>query len=220
MKETTDLSAVREARKNKQHRTPLVLPEQAPPWTGDLDAHALKGIAKGEALFAALQNRARQVGHTILDMCRHLGFSYPYYNQLRSGRRNLSGASEDFTRACASYLGVPRLTVLALADIVCPQDMYTEQDAITVHLPHAFEHVCADPHWAHLATAKVRDSHSEAQYLIVRLYEQMSGLQLLPPAIDIDQLAKGMATLQAIRTNLGQETAVGIQRAPEATNPL
>ncbi len=100
------------------------------------------------------------------------------------------------------YLSVPRLTILALADIVSPEDMYEAQDAITVHLPRAFEHVCAAPYWAHLATVKVRDSHSEAQYLIVRLYEQMSGLQLLPRVIAPQQLAESMVILQDIRANV------------------
>lgn len=204
MKEPINLSAVRETKKKRQQRTPPALPEQAPAWTGDLDAQALKGDVKGEPLFAALQNRARQLGHTLQDMCRYLDFSYAYYSQLRSGRRNLSGAADDFTLASARYLGVPRLTILALADIVSPEDMYETRDAITVYLPLAFEQVCADPYWAHLATAKVRNSHSEAQYLIVRLYEQMSGLQLLTRVIAPQQLAESMAALEGVRANLNK----------------
>lgn len=157
-------------------------------------------------MFAALQNRARQLGHTLQDMCRYLGFSYPYYSQLRSGRRNLSGSADDFTRACARYLGVPRLTVLALAEIISSEDMYESRDAIIAHLPRAFEHVCMDPYWAHLITADVRNSHPKAQYLVVRLYEQMSGLQLLPRIISPQQLAEGMVSLQDIRANLNQST--------------
>src|SRR3546814_4689965 len=85
MKEkTTDLSAAREAKKNQQQRATPALPTQAPNWTGDLDAQVLKGEVKGEPLFAALQNRARQLGHSLQDMCSRLGFSYPYYSQLRS----------------------------------------------------------------------------------------------------------------------------------------
>lgn len=203
MKETIDLSAVRKA-KTKQSYPPPEVPIDAAAWMGDLDVQVLKGEVKGEPLFAALQNRARQLGQTLQEMCRCLDFSYPYYSQLRSGRRSLSGASDDFTHACARYLGVPRLTILALADIVSPQDMYESQETVTVHLPRAFEHVCTDPYWAHLVTASVRNSSSETQFLIVRLYEQMSGLQLLPPVIATDKLAESMATLQDIRANLGR----------------
>lgn len=209
MTKTTDISAVRKAKKSKPQQTPPSLSSQAPAWAGDLDVHALKGHVKGEPLFAALQNRARQLGHTLQDMCGYLGFSYPYYSQLRSGRRSLSGAADDFTLACACYLAVPRLTVLALADIISPQDMYESRDAVTVHLPRAFEQVCTDPYWAHLATENVRSSHSEAHYLIVRLYEQMSGLQLLPRAIAPQQLAESMAILQDIRANV-QAAAVRV----------
>src|SRR3546814_359844 len=141
-------------------------------------------------------------------MCSRFGFSYPYYSQLRSGRRNVSGTADEFTLACAQYLGIPRLTVLALADLITPQDMYDSRDAITIHLPRAFEHVCTDPNWAHLATRNVRDSHPETQYLIVRLYEQMSGMQLLPQAVAPQQLAESMAILQGIRENLNKPTTV------------
>lgn len=83
-------------------------------WDGQLDADVLKRGVKGADLYAALQNRARQLGHTLQEMCEFMGFSYPYYAQLRSGRRSLNVSQEEFTAACARYLGVPRLTVLML----------------------------------------------------------------------------------------------------------
>ncbi len=196
---TTDLSAVRAARKSKHQRTHPTLPDDVPAWTGDLDVQTLKDEVRGEPLFAALQNRARQLGHTLQEMCRYLNFSYPYYSQLRSGRRNLSRGADDFTRACARYLGVPRLTVLALADIVSPEDMYEAQDAITAHLPRAFEYVCTDPDWAHLTTGSVPESSSDTQYLIVRLYEAAFDVRLLPERIEPQKLAESMAALQALR---------------------
>lgn len=202
MKDTIDLSAARTAKQTKQQSAAPTTHENAPAWTGELDVHILKGDVKGEPLFAALQNRARQLGHTLGDMCACLSFSYPYYSQLRSGRRTLSGASEEFTAASAKYLGIPRLTVLALADLVRPEDLYESQNAIETHLPRAFEYVCEDPHWAHLAIGDVRTAGPRTQYLIVRLYEQMAGLQFLPPAIVPEQLAQGMAALQDIRAGL------------------
>ncbi|MGE4125690.1 MAG: helix-turn-helix domain-containing protein [Pusillimonas sp.] len=196
---TRDLSAVRAARKSKHQRTHPTLPDDVPAWKGDLDIQAIKGEVKGEPLFAALQNRARQLGHTLQDMCRYLDFSYPYYSQLRSGRRNLSGGADEFTRACARYLGVPRLTVLALADIVSPEDMYESENAITAHLSRAFEHVCTDPDCAHLATESVRQSPPDTQYLLVRLYEAAFDVRLLPERIEPQKLAESMAALQALR---------------------
>ena len=207
MKEPIDLSVAREAKTQQTHPSPDG-PIDAVPWSGDLEAQVLKGEVKGEPLFAALQNRARQLGQTLQEMCRCLDFSYPYYSQLRSGRRSLSGASDDFTHACARYLGVPRLTILALADIVSPQDMVQSQEAVITHLPRAFEHVCTDPYWAHLATASVRHGSFETQYLIVRLYEQMTGLQLLPPTIAPERLAESMAVLQSTRANLHTAASV------------
>lgn len=201
MTETRDLSEARETKKNRAQQTRPALSVQAPAWTGDLDAQLLKNQVKGEPLFAALQNRARQLGHSLQDMCRCLDFSYPYYSQLRSGRRSLSGAADDFTRACARYLGVPRLTVLALANIISPEDLYESHDAISCHLPRAFEHVCTDPHWAHLATQTVRASPFETQYLIVRLYEQTTGLRLLPETVSFQELANGMSVLMEMRDN-------------------
>ncbi|WP_442596626.1 hypothetical protein ACSBPU_06725 [Parapusillimonas sp. JC17] len=122
-----------------------------------------------------------------------------YYSQLRSGRRNLSRGADDFTRACARYLGVPRLTVLALADIVSPEDMYEAQDAITAHLPRAFEYVCTDPDWAHLTTGSVPESSPATQYLIVRLYEAALAVRLLPERVEPQKLAESMITLQLLR---------------------
>jgi len=171
-------------------------------WDGQLDANVLKGDIKGAALYAALQNRARQLGHTLQEMCEFMGFSYPYYAQLRSGRRSLNGSQEEFTAACARYLGVPRLTVLMLAEVVTPEDMYIKPHDIVRKLPDAFEQVCSDPDWAPLATPAVKVCEPSTQFFIVRLYEQLTQTPLLPDRVEPVELTQAFLELRKIREGL------------------
>lgn len=171
-------------------------------WNGNLDVKLLRGKVKGEPLFAALQNRARQLGHTLQEMCKILDFSYPYYAQMRSGLRAVSGANEQFTAACALYLGVPRLTVLALADVVTPGDFYVKPNDLLNSLPAAFEFISSDPEWSHLFTAEVRAAEPSTQYVLVRFYEKMTSKRLLPEAIEPELLAGGIKKLWDIREGL------------------
>lgn len=171
-------------------------------WDGHLDANVLNGGVKGAALYAALQNRAGQLGHTLQEMCEFMGFSYPYYAQLRSGRRSLNGSQEELTAACARYLGVPRLTVLMLAEVVTPEDMYIKPHDIVRKLPGAFEQVCSDPDWAPLATPEVKVCEPSTQFLIVRLYEQLTQTPLLPDRVEPVELTQAFLELRKIREGL------------------
>lgn len=115
--------------------------EQAPAWNGELDKQVLVEYpSEATALFAALSNRARQLGHSLQDMCKVLDFSYPYFSQLRSGRRQLNMTSP-FTQVCASYLGVPRLTVLSLAKVITIEDQQEKPQEMVSSLPKAFDYV-------------------------------------------------------------------------------
>lgn len=171
-------------------------------WDGNLDVKLLRGKVKGEPLFAALQNRARQLGHSLQEMCKILDFSYPYYSQMRSGLRAVSGANEQFTAACALYLGVPRLTVLALADILTPSDFYVTPNELVTRLPAAFEFISSDPEWSYLFTADVRAAEPATQYVMVRFYERMTSKRLLPEAIEPELVAEGIKKLWDIREGL------------------
>lgn len=172
--------------------------EQAPAWNGELDKQVLVEYpSEAAALFAALSNRARQLGHSLQDMCKVLDFSYPYFSQLRSGRRQLNMTSP-FTQACASYLGVPRLTVLSLAKVITIEDLQEKPQEMVSSLPKAFDYVAQDPTWMSLMTEEVRIAHLDVRYLSVRLYEQLNQVQLLPEDIELEKLAEGMQKLNQL----------------------
>lgn len=190
---------------SESHKSPL-LPEKTAQlksatilkWTGKLNVSELKNAKTESApLFAALFNRCYQLGHSINEMCDALGFSYPYFSQLRSGRRTLK-VDMSFTKSCANYLGVPRLTVLALARLITLEDLLEEPDELVVALPRAIEYISQDDKWGYLITESVRCTSIESQYLIVRLYEQHSGVALLPKEIDPIRLAESIQELERI----------------------
>src|SRR5690606_29456789 len=101
---------------------------------------------------------------------------------------------------------IPRLTVLALADIVTPEDLYEDRNALVIHLPRAFEYVCTDPEWAQFVDSEVSESSPRTQYLIVRLYEKATGKRLLPEAVAPELLAESMRRLRELKEELSRST--------------
>lgn len=164
-------------------------------WDGSLDSKELLAQkTKSAPLFAALLNRARQLGHPLGDLCCRLDITYPYFIQLRDGRRQLTLESE-FLKVSRAYLGIPRLTVLVLAGLIVESDFEVEPNEVLSTLPRAFNFLSEDPKWGHLMDAKVFEVPYEVRYLIVRLYEEATGNRILPEKIEAGLLGQALKEL-------------------------
>lgn len=164
-------------------------------WDGSLDMKELLAQkTKAAPLFAALLNRARQLKHPLEDLCCRLDITYPYFLQLRDGRRQLALESE-FLKISRAYLGIPRLTVLALAGLIVESDFEVEPNEVLSSLPRAFSFLSEDPKWGHLMDPKVFETPYEVRYLIVRLYEDATGNRILPEKIDAGLLGEALKEL-------------------------
>jgi len=167
------------------------------PWNGNLDERELN--RPGGLLLAALIRCANDRRQQLNDMARELGVTYGYINQLRNGQRHTNQISDYFALACARYLCVPRLTVLMLSGRLTPEDAFESEDLVANELPRAMSYLCDDPEWGPLVPPDVRNGSYQAQFLVVRLYEQTTGKRLLPERLDIQTLSKDIKKLMKLQ---------------------
>lgn len=171
--------------------------KRAEPWDGSLADHEL--AMPGGLLLGALSSCASDRGHQFNQMAAELGVTYGYIAQLRNGTREVSQISDDFARACANYLMVPRMTVLMLAGRITPEDFFESHEAMVSEVTRAFEYVCADPKWGPLITAEVRLGNVNSHFGVVRLYEGATGKTLMPRALKAETLAEEVSKLRDIQ---------------------
>lgn len=177
------------------------------PWNGAFADSEL--TMPGGLLLAALTACANSRGHHFTKMASELGVTYGYIAQLRNGTRLVPQISDDFAMACASYLMVPRLTVLMLAGRIVPADFFESNEVMVSEVRRAFEYVCSDPKWGPLVTAEMRLANVESHFGLVRLYEGATGKVLMPRALNETVLAREVAAFQDVQQKLKAEVAAG-----------
>ncbi|MCC5611583.1 hypothetical protein LC612_33795, partial [Nostoc sp. CHAB 5834] len=124
-----------------------------------------------------------------------LNVTYGYINQLRNGLRDVKLISDDFTRSCAAYLNVPRMTVLVLSGRVTASDFFQSNEQMGSELSRAMAFITEDPAWGPLITAELRQSSNESKYALVRLYEKANGKVLMSNCLDPQQLLADMQSV-------------------------
>lgn len=164
----------RKAKLRRQGRPPF----KRPPWSGGLDQEEL--ARPGGILLAMLIARANELGQQLTDMATDLGVTYGYIAQLRNGLRKTEHISDQFARACALYLGVPRMTVLLAASRVRPTDVFEDEHEMLQALPRALRYMQGDAQVGPLMPTDVFKSRKELQLFVVTLYEMARGRKLLP----------------------------------------
>jgi hypothetical protein len=167
-------------------------------WSGELSEIELK--KPGGLLLAALIQCANSRGLSILDLAANLGVTYGYINQLRNGLRCVVQVSDEFTQACASFLQVPRLTVLMLAGKVTPADLVSPGSIAEREIASALQYLSANFEFGHLVTEEQRQSSFESKYLLIKLFEKATGKRLLDSAVDVEALAREMQRIGITQT--------------------
>jgi hypothetical protein len=167
------------------------------PWSGNLDDIELS--RPGGPLLAALIRCANERRLQLNEMAQELGIHYSYINQLRNGMRQVRQVSEEFTIACARFLGVPRMSVMILAGKVTTSDFFESEDMMAAEISNAIGFICNDISWGHLITPELRRSDVVSQFAVVKLYEGATGKVLLNKALDCESMASRLAKLESIQ---------------------
>ncbi len=157
-------------------------------WSGTVDEEQLK--RPGGVLMAALMRCASERGQSISQLAEALGYSYPYINLLMSGLRRVDQVSDDFSRACAVYLRVPRLAVLMMSGRLKADDFFEAQVFKAKAVDAAMRFIEDDPQWGALVTAELRTAKPESRFCLVKLYESATGRKLLDGELDPAQFAE------------------------------
>lgn len=178
----------------KNNNTVSSTSEKAPqwkPWSGRVNEH--ERTRPGGLLMAALIECAAERGQTQNELSECLGRHYSYLTQLRTGHRSVCNVGDDFSQACAEYLGIPRVEVLIMAGQLGPADFFQPGDAYERALTRAMNFICDDHRYGHLITNELRNAGHDTQYAIVRLYESATGTVLLPQRSECAEVILGEA---------------------------
>lgn len=170
------------------------------PWSGEFDAATL--MKPGGYLPAALRRRADEKGHTLAEMSEELGITVGYYQQLKKGTKPVSQVSMQVARAAARYLGIPRMAVLVMAGVVTYEDLYDDVNLLETAIPAAMAFMEADVSWGPMVPSEIREAGLPAKYLVIRLYEQATGVSLLPERLNLRAFTDALTQLGSARDAL------------------
>ena len=177
------------------------------PWSGVLDAPSMK--RPGGLLMSALARCAQERGQSLPELAEQLGYSYPYINLLISGARRVDQVSDDFTNACAAYLGVPKAAVLMMSGRLEAKDFFGPGDFHVGLLDAAMRYVESDPSWSPLVTAELRHASAASRFCLVKMYEAATGKTLLAGQFDPQAFGRELDRVhaEAARMNSGGVSA-------------
>lgn len=172
------------------------------PWDGTVNTDDL--LRPGGALLAMLAGRARQLGHTRRELAGHLGVTYGYIAQLASGHRRAEHISDDFAKACARYLGVPKVTILMASGAITPQDVFEKPDEIESSLHRALAYMEEDPVFGPIMPPELLglNASPRVQFFAVRLFETARGCKLIPGEHSLEAIAASIRGIEEYRERL------------------
>ena len=177
------------------------------PWSGVFDAKSMK--RRGGLLMAALARCAQERGQSLPELAEQLGYSYPYINLLISGARRVDQVSDDFTNACATYLGMPKAAVLMMSGRLEARDFFGPGDDHTGLMEAAMHYIESDPSWSPLVTAELRHASAASKFCLIKLYEAAAGKKLLADQFDPQAFGRELDRVhaEAARMNSGGVSA-------------
>ena len=77
----------------------------------------------GWVLYEVLMRVAKQRGEDEMALCSTLAVTKGFFSMVGSGARHANTLSDDFLRACSTYLKIPYLLVLIIAGRIAEQDL-------------------------------------------------------------------------------------------------
>jgi transcriptional regulator with XRE-family HTH domain len=128
-------------------------------------------------------------GLNITEIADEIGITYGYMAQLRNGARAIPRIRSEVLQRIATFLQVPKFTVLLAAEKIKLSDFY-EPTTLEHSIEVALIDMSLDIEWAGIIPASLADSDSKIKLLTIRLYEEATGKKLMPFQIFPDDIAE------------------------------
>lgn len=161
----------------------------------------------GGPLMAWLIDERHRRGEDYKAMARHLGVTYGYINQLRSGVRRPEHISQEMTLSCARYLGVPPIVVMVVAGKIRMSDFLQPREEEEASVSRAVQRMLNDPAIRQMLPADVQAMPLEAQRTLVMMYGEVTGHDLF----GMRQLPEMVRWLQRAATLHDESTGAAVR---------
>lgn len=133
----------------------------------------------GGPFIAWLFDECRRRREDYKDMAAHLGVTYGYINQLRSGLRRTEHISDDVAQSAARYLGVPTIVVKLVAGRISASDFMPADENEEAATDRAYARMLDDPAARQAIPTDVGDLPLKAKQALVMMYSEASGNDVL-----------------------------------------
>ena len=140
------------------------------------------------ALIRLLVDQARRRGELLTEMSKHLGVTYGYIAQLRTGHRLTIHISDGFANSCARYLNVPPVLVKLIAGRIMPADFAWPQEARQSRVDATTKKMLTDARFASSVPPGFLGCDESVQEFVCMLYDELNTsfderLKTLPKAL-------------------------------------
>lgn len=140
-------------------------------------------------LIQAIQQRNLNLG----DAAEEMGVSASTLSQLRSGRRLASALDEEILERMATWMNIPMLAAMILADRLELKHFYVSRENSLQHdIDRALRYISEDPSWGGLMPRGIDKMAMDYQLFVIWSYEQATGLRLLSGGVNYTQLLSDM----------------------------
>lgn len=149
----------------------------------------------GYKLVLMLYERAKDRSISISELAEQTGISQSTLSHLRTGRRHATELERESIEALASWMELPVLAILILAEQVSITDFYvhgTEGEAMEKNIRRALRFIRDDPEWGGLMPREAETGSTELKMWVIWCYESATGTKLLSGGVDYFDLLKQM----------------------------
>ena len=172
--------------KNKEAATKRKTKSSHRGWTAFTKEEAER---PGSALLKLIYEEGFRRGLNITEIADEIEVSYGYMAQLRNGLRSVPHVSDEVLQNIATFLQVPRFTVLLAAEKIKLSDFY-EPNTLEHSIEVALVDMALDPQWAGIIPVSIADADPKLKLLTIRLYEKATGKKLMPFQIFPEDIAE------------------------------
>jgi hypothetical protein len=152
----------------------------------------------GATLLALLLEAAHVQGLGARELAeKHLGVSYSYFHQLRSGEKLASNLGPEMLDKIATFLNLPKVVVMLAAGQLTLKDFQQEPEAVEQVLEPALRFIQADPRFGPYMPASIFGMTSAERQFIVMLYERATGKTLLPVRATLEETVENFQALSS-----------------------
>lgn len=151
-------------------------------------ATTVTGDDPGYLLVRKLFQKAGQLGMSQEDLGAELGLSAGYISHIRMGRAEPTGFNRHTLERIASFLEIPVIAAMMLAEQVRPEDFAPPDKAIEQEIIRCLEFMEKDASWMGFLPKSVFHQPLDMQLFAIWSYEQATGTTILSNMVDLDRL--------------------------------